>query len=1002
MYQQSAVKNLLKKSELLSPGPPALHRLHTTRSNLDKECKIRKWTFGQKHGNLQNNTILMVGETGTGKTTLINTMVNYFLGVKFEDKVWFEITEEEKRDQTESQTSVVTVYEIVSEERLSSLTIIDTPGYGDTRGIEKDMDIARNLHDLFLHDAGVKDLDAVCLVLKASQNRISDRQRYIFEGVLSLFGKDIEDIIVLCITHSDGGPPTNALEAVKKEKIPCCYDNEDEPVHFLFNNRQSEEQTQKLEKLSRSAWEMAADSIGNFFEFLKFRQRRSVTLTVSVLNERMQLEACVESLKERIKFSEAKHSELTEVQKTLEQNKEKIEEDEKFTFTVTTAYKEKVDITDSSWRNRMVTSCNECQENCHEYNCWVAINAKWCKVMKDNNCTVCGCPNSKHIREGKKYVITRREEKVTIAKLEKKYGTTCGEKASYDENLLQCLETEHGKNLEMNRMMINLETKLKTLLTENEEKKKGLVDEAFMSIIKLSEIALKPDSAFTIQYLDFLIPRVEEAGTAEWAQKLKDLQRAADKGSTNSAVRHLSAIKKDIQNAAAKSSCISVLWHFSSEKKDMKGSSKKSTDSAEAYDNEMNREMLNPEPKESTRSAVGYGSRICNEMLNPEPRESTPSAVGYGSRICNDLLNPQPKESTRSAVGYGSRICNEMLNPEPKESTRSAVGYGMGYGSRICNEMLNPEPRESTRSAVGYGSRICNEMLNPEPKESTPSAVGYGSRICNEMLNPQPKESTPSAVGYGSRICNEMLNPQPKESTRSAVGYGSRICNEMLNPEPRESTRSAVGYGSRICNEMLNPQPRESTRSAVGYGSRICNEMLNPQPKESTPSAVGYGSRICNEMLNPEPRESTRSAVGYGRIYRLAAVCLGLLCVLLLTSIIVLWVQLSNMTIERDQLQTSYTNLTKERDQILTSNTNLAKERDQLLTSYTSLTKERDQILTSNTNLAKERDHLQISNTNLSKERDQLQTSNTNLAKERDLQLQNQRECQQKVSNLGE
>ncbi|KAI4901332.1 hypothetical protein NFI96_003927 [Prochilodus magdalenae] len=505
-------------------------------SNLNKEGKIRKWTFGQRYANMQNITILMVGETGSGKTTLINTMVNYFLGVKFEDEVWFEITEEENMNQTQSKTSEVTVYEIISEERLSSLTIIDTPGYGDTRGIEKDMDIARNLHELFLNGTGVKDLDAVCLVLKASQNRVSDRQRYIFEAVLSLFGKDIEDIIVLCITHSDGGPPTNALESIKKGKVPCCYDDEDEPVYFLFNNRQSETRTQQYEQVSRSAWEMAAGSMEGFFEFLKFRQRRSVTLTVSVLNERMQLEACVESLKERIKFSEAKQNELTEVQKTLEQNKEKIEEDEKFPFTVTTVYKEKVDITDPSWWNRMVTSCGECQENCHEYNCWFARNAKWCKVMKDNRCSVCGCLDSKHIRESKKYVITKREKKVTVEKLKNKYCSTSGEEAS----LLKCLETENGKKLEMKEMMLKLEIQLKTLLAENEEKKRSLVRDACTSIIKLSEIALKPDSTFTIQYLDFLIPRVEEAGTAEWAQKLKDLQRAAAaQKSTNSAVGYL-------------------------------------------------------------------------------------------------------------------------------------------------------------------------------------------------------------------------------------------------------------------------------------------------------------------------------------------------------------------------------------------------------------------------------------------------------------------------------
>ncbi|XP_029604806.1 CD209 antigen-like protein C [Salmo trutta] len=67
-----------------------------------------------------------------------------------------------------------------------------------------------------------------------------------------------------------------------------------------------------------------------------------------------------------------------------------------------------------------------------------------------------------------------------------------------------------------------------------------------------------------------------------------------------------------------------------------------------------------------------------------------------------------------------------------------------------------------------------------------------------------------------------------------------------------------------------------------------------------------------------------------------AAVCLGLLCVLLLAGIVGLSVQYSNVSknssAERDQHQTSYNNLTKERDQLRTSYNNLTKERDQLQT----------------------------------------------------------------------
>ncbi|XP_070964787.1 CD209 antigen-like protein C [Oncorhynchus clarkii lewisi] len=67
-----------------------------------------------------------------------------------------------------------------------------------------------------------------------------------------------------------------------------------------------------------------------------------------------------------------------------------------------------------------------------------------------------------------------------------------------------------------------------------------------------------------------------------------------------------------------------------------------------------------------------------------------------------------------------------------------------------------------------------------------------------------------------------------------------------------------------------------------------------------------------------------------------AAVCLGLLCVILLAGIIGLSVYYGvidhHNSTERNQLLTSYNNLTKERDQLQASYSLLIKERDQLQT----------------------------------------------------------------------
>ncbi|KAK3507554.1 hypothetical protein QTP70_028460, partial [Hemibagrus guttatus] len=92
------------------------------------------------------------------------------------------------------------------------------------------------------------------------------------------------------------------------------------------------------------------------------------------------------------------------------------------------------------------------------------------------------------------------------------------------------------------------------------------------------------------------------------------------------------------------------------------------------------------------------------------------------------------------------------------------------------------------------------------------------------------------------------------------------------------------------------------------------------------------------------PFPSSEGDTTWSRCYRLTAVCVLLLCVLLLTAVTVLWIKYNIQTKENDQLQTRYNNLTLERDQLQTSYNNLTLERDQLQTSYNNLTLDRDQL----------------------------------------------------------
>ncbi|XP_026885206.2 C-type lectin domain family 4 member E-like [Electrophorus electricus] len=75
----------------------------------------------------------------------------------------------------------------------------------------------------------------------------------------------------------------------------------------------------------------------------------------------------------------------------------------------------------------------------------------------------------------------------------------------------------------------------------------------------------------------------------------------------------------------------------------------------------------------------------------------------------------------------------------------------------------------------------------------------------------------------------------------------------------------------------------------------------------------------------------------WSRRYRLAAVCLGLLCVLLLAANTVLWVK---FTADINQLQTSNHNLTSEINQLWTTYSNVTVMKEQLLGERNGLQKE--------------------------------------------------------------
>ncbi|XP_059585357.1 titin-like [Alligator mississippiensis] len=139
---RSLAHEYLKKSALLGDQEPSVYALPLEEAARGSSSSCLKYRLGADSSPAHRKVIMVMGATGSGKTTLINGMINYILGVQWEDGFRFKLIHEKTNgSQAESQTSEVTVYEVNYRQGFKipySLTIIDTPGFGDVRGIAHD------------------------------------------------------------------------------------------------------------------------------------------------------------------------------------------------------------------------------------------------------------------------------------------------------------------------------------------------------------------------------------------------------------------------------------------------------------------------------------------------------------------------------------------------------------------------------------------------------------------------------------------------------------------------------------------------------------------------------------------------------------------------------------------------------------------------------------------------------------------------------------------------
>ncbi|CAL8321121.1 unnamed protein product [Arctogadus glacialis] len=515
----TSIKALSKEIE---PGFPSVFKLLLEENDIGMD-RCKSYTFGKDSGK-PNRIVMLLGATGSGKSTLINGMINYILGIDWKDSFRFKlINEDQLKSQAESQTSHVTTYKINHQDGFQvpySLTLVDTPGFGDTKGIERDTAITEQIRRLFTSAKGVREIDAVCFVTQASQARLTPSQKYVFDSVLSIFGKDVAENICMLVTFADGQQPP-VLAAINAAKIPCPKTDKGLPVHHKFNNsalfadnksfsdRADQDSDKKMEVNNFDAmfWAMGAKSMETFFTALGKMTTRSLQLTQEVLDERRQLEVSVEGLQTQVKVKMAKLEEIRSTQQQIEKHNADITSNENFQIEFDVIMPVQNNLTKEG---QFITNCQQCSMTCH-YPCKIADDRKKhkCSAMRDGKCNVCpgNCDWSIHFNQKYKWTYVKEKRLKTVRQLKDKYEKATEAKITVQQ-LIEHLEEEFA----------NLQDETICLL-----------DKTSRCIARLKKIALRPNPLSTPAYIDLLIEGEKSEAKEGYLARIESLNTMKEK-----------------------------------------------------------------------------------------------------------------------------------------------------------------------------------------------------------------------------------------------------------------------------------------------------------------------------------------------------------------------------------------------------------------------------------------------------------------------------------------
>ncbi len=210
-----------------------LHSIPLARAT-ERSSTLDRYVFGEP-GWKEHKTILVMGASESGKTMLINALINYIFNVEWDDPFRFQLVEEHP----DSVTTCITAYDIHHMDGFRipySLTIVSVTGYGNPQNISRNRKINASVRLQMLRDGAdcIQEVDMVVFVAHASLPGPAVVR--MFDLVRSVFGDDIKENVSYFFTFADSQVPP-MLSAIRGSGLPCpCDAVTGQPLYYKFDS----------------------------------------------------------------------------------------------------------------------------------------------------------------------------------------------------------------------------------------------------------------------------------------------------------------------------------------------------------------------------------------------------------------------------------------------------------------------------------------------------------------------------------------------------------------------------------------------------------------------------------------------------------------------------------------------------------------------------------------------------------------------------------------------